>query len=90
MASKEQTLPLVNTPRRLGATRKASNVLYLPSGTFPSRLEHLLTSSATEKLKVECLVFPAYEVRLVEPHGSWLLELTPQYRLRESWLVDRF
>ena len=34
-------------------------------GSFPERLKHILAGSNTRVAKVECVVFPAYEVRFV-------------------------
>ncbi|KAG6336531.1 hypothetical protein ID866_2553 [Astraeus odoratus] len=51
-------------------------------GSFPSRLEHILTET-TSNVIVECIVFPAYETKgelnaAVERFADWLTTLTVQ------------
>lgn len=44
----------------------AFRVHYAIIAAFPERLEHILTGPGTGVKKVECVVFPAYEVRPIQ------------------------
>ncbi|OJA09290.1 hypothetical protein AZE42_03134 [Rhizopogon vesiculosus] len=57
-------------------------------GNFPSRLEHVLKETI-ESLKVECILFPAYETKgqlnaAVEYFADWLTTLTIQREVADG------
>lgn len=50
-------------------------------GNFPQRIQHILAETVPD-VTVECLVFPAYEVR---PHQPIHNQPNPSLRLKATW-----